>query len=157
MIILILGLPGTGKSTLANELMKRMDAVWLDGDAVRATLSSDLGFSHADRLEHARRMGAVAQLLDGRDCIVSFICPTEETRAAFGERDLTIWMDRLACREFDDTTAMFEPPADYDMVVRDGVSVTSSADVVMGLVRNVRGQADRKRLASSIAASSAPT
>ncbi len=55
--ILIMGLPGAGKTTLANALAPPLNAVVFNADAVRANLSRDLGFSHEDRVEHARRMG----------------------------------------------------------------------------------------------------
>ena len=55
--ILIMGLPGAGKTTLANALAPLLNAVVFNADAVRANLSRDLGFSHEDRVEHARRMG----------------------------------------------------------------------------------------------------
>ena len=55
--ILIMGLPGAGKTTLANVPAPLLNAVVFNADAVRANLSRDLGFSHDDRIEHARRMG----------------------------------------------------------------------------------------------------
>ena len=55
--ILIMGLPGAGKTTLANALAPLLNAVVFNADAVRANLSRDLGFTHPDRVEHARRMG----------------------------------------------------------------------------------------------------
>ena len=55
--ILIMGLPGAGKTTLANALAPLLNAVVFNADAVRANVSRDLGFSHEDRVEHARRMG----------------------------------------------------------------------------------------------------
>jgi Adenylylsulphate kinase len=55
--ILIMGLPGAGKTTLATALAPLLNAVVFNADAVRANLSRDLGFTHADRIEHARRMG----------------------------------------------------------------------------------------------------
>src|ERR1700694_5618105 len=58
--ILIMGLPGAGKTTLANALAPLLNAVVFNADAVRANLSRDLGFSHDDRVEHARRMGGCA-------------------------------------------------------------------------------------------------
>ena len=53
--ILIMGLPGAGKTTLATALAPRLNAVHFNADAVRANLSKDLGFARADRVEHARR------------------------------------------------------------------------------------------------------
>ena len=55
--ILIMGLPGASKTTLANALAPLLNAVVFNADAVRANVSRDLGFSHEDRIEHARRMG----------------------------------------------------------------------------------------------------
>lgn len=57
--ILILGRPGAGKTTLTNVLGPLLKAVVFNADEVRANTSRDLGFSHADRIEHARRMGVL--------------------------------------------------------------------------------------------------
>jgi cytidyltransferase-like protein len=78
--ILIMGLPGAGKTTLATALAPLINAVVFNADAVRANLSRDLGFSHADRIEHARRMGWMCDRVveAGGTVIADFICPTEE-------------------------------------------------------------------------------
>ena len=55
--ILVMGLPGSGKTTLSTALAPLLNAVVFNADAIRANLSKDLGFSHEDRIEHARRMG----------------------------------------------------------------------------------------------------
>src|SRR5260370_35393489 len=85
--ILIMGLPGSGKTTLAAALAPLLNAVVFNADAVRANLSRDLGFTHSDRVEHARRMGWMCDRVAaaGGTVIADFICPTEETRSAFGE------------------------------------------------------------------------
>jgi adenylylsulfate kinase-like enzyme len=56
--ILVMGLPGAGKTTFATALAPLLNAVVFNADAVRANLSRDLGFSHEDRVEHARRRRA---------------------------------------------------------------------------------------------------
>jgi cytidyltransferase-like protein len=116
--ILIMGLPGAGKTTLANALAPLLNAVVFNADAVRANLSRDLGFSHPDRLEHARRMGWMCDRVveAGGTVIADFICPTEETRAAFGEA-FTIWVDRIKSGRFDDTNKMFVSPERVDLRV----------------------------------------
>jgi cytidyltransferase-like protein len=116
--ILIMGLPGAGKTTLAGALAPLVNAVVFNADAVRANLSRDLGFSHDDRIEHARRMGWMCDRVveAGGTVIADFICPTEETRTAFGST-FTIWIDRISAGRFEDTNRMFVPPVHYDLRV----------------------------------------
>ena len=119
--ILIMGLPGSGKTTLAKELAKRINAVHLNADEIRAEINKGLGFSLEDRLEHARRMGILADIVvrSGSYCIADFVCPTPETRAAFtagGPCDI-IFVDRIKSGRFEDTNKMFVPPAVSTFVV----------------------------------------
>jgi cytidyltransferase-like protein len=116
--ILIMGLPGAGKTTLANTLAPLLNAVVFNADAVRTNLSRDLGFSHEDRVEHARRMGWMCDRVieAGGTVIADFVSPTAETRAAFGEA-FTIWLDRIEEGRFEDTNRMFAPPGRFDVRV----------------------------------------
>ena len=88
-IILIYGLPGSGKTTLANQLFKKLknNSIWFNADKVRSTLSKDLGFTEDDRQEQARRMGCLASLaLEGSSVqysIVDFVNPTVQTYKTF--------------------------------------------------------------------------
>jgi adenylylsulfate kinase-like enzyme len=109
--ILIMGLPGAGKTTLAHALAPLLNAVIFNADAVRANLSRDLGFSLEDRIEHARRMGWMCDRVveAGGAVIADFICPTPETRSEFGQA-FTIWLDRIEAGRFDDTNRMFVAP-----------------------------------------------
>ncbi len=117
--ILIMGLPGAGKTTLAAVLAPLLNAVVFNADAVRANLSRDLGFSHDDRIEHARRMGWMCDRVveAGGTVIADFICPTADTRAAFGEA-FTIWVDRIEEGRFEDTNRMFVAPERFDLRVK---------------------------------------
>jgi hypothetical protein len=109
--ILVMGLPAVGKTTLANTLAPLLNAVVFGADAVGANLSRDLGFSHEDRVEHARRMGWMCdRVVEASGTVIAdFICPATQTRAAFGEA-FTIWRDRIDAGRFKDTTQMFGPP-----------------------------------------------
>src|SRR5215470_16614938 len=92
--ILIMGLAGAGKTTLATALVPRLNAVHFNADAVRANINKDLGFTRQDRIEQARRMGWLCDRVveAGTYAIADFICPTEETRAAFGSA-FVVWLD----------------------------------------------------------------
>ncbi len=116
--ILVMGLPGAGKTTFARLLAPRLHAVLFNADEVRANLWRDLGFSHEDRVEHARRMGwACDRIVEaGGVVIADFVCPTEATRAAFGGA-FTIWIDRIDAGRFEDTNRMFVAPLRFDLRV----------------------------------------
>jgi cytidyltransferase-like protein len=134
--ILIMGLPGAGKTTLANTLAPLLNAVVFNADAVRANLSRDLGFSHDDRVEHARRMGWMCDRVieAGGTVIADFICPTAETRAAFGEA-FTIWLDRIEAGRFDDTNRMFVSPRRFDLRVTPEGAPQYWAEQALALLR----------------------
>ena len=81
------GLSGAGKSTIANLVEKKLNAmgkhtVLLDGDNIRHGLNRDLGFTDADRVENIRRVGEVAKLMTdaGLIVLVSFISPFRAER-----------------------------------------------------------------------------
>jgi adenylylsulfate kinase len=133
MILLIFGLPGTGKTALAKEIARRTDAIHLNADEVRSDLNSDLGFSVEDRIEQARRMGALARILDnqGKLVVADFVNPTFATRKAFGRHDYSIWLDRKPVRDYEDTTALFQIPNTYDLSILDGMSVEEEAELVL--------------------------
>jgi adenylylsulfate kinase len=133
--ILIMGLPGAGKTTLASALAPLLNAVLFNADAVRANLWPDLGFSHEDRIEQARRMGWLCDRVveAGGVAIADFICPTEDTRAAFGDA-FTIWVDRIRAGRFDDTNRLFTAPARFELQVGpDGAPQYWAGQAVMRL------------------------
>jgi broad-specificity NMP kinase len=119
--ILVMGLPGSGKTTLAEKLVAKLNAAWFNADAVRQDIYSELGFSPEDRLSHATRMGKLCDWakMGGSYVIADFVCPTQETRAAFNA-DFVIWVDRIMEGRYEDTNKMFQRPMNYDLRLTDG-------------------------------------
>jgi hypothetical protein len=116
-IILFIGLPGSGKTTIADAVSDRVNGFRLNADEVRSGVNKDLGFSNEDRVEQARRMGEMSRLIESkqdRPVIVDFVCPTEETRKAFGDADVIVWVDTIKQGRFEDTNKLWEDPTSYD-------------------------------------------
>src|SRR5438067_10560570 len=115
--ILIMGLPGAGKTTLARCIAPQINAVLFNADEVRANVNKDLGFSEADRIEQARRMGWLCDQVVKVGCfaVADFICPTPSTRAAFtaGGAAFVIWVDRINAGTYEDTNRMFVQPEQF--------------------------------------------
>ena len=112
-----MGLPGAGKTTLANELATLIKTKRLNADEVRRA-ANDWDFSEEGRKKQAKRMSdsAVKLKSEGNNVIADFICPTPEARSLF-PADYTIWVDTIKKSRFDDTNAMFEKPENYDFHV----------------------------------------
>lgn len=128
-----MGLPGSGKTALAKEICRRTDAIHLNADEIRADLSLDLGFSLKDRIEQARRMGAVARLISNQNKIVvaDFINPTNDTRVAFGNADVSVWIDRIVEGRFEDTNNLWEDPSEVDLRLQFGMTIEEEAVEVL--------------------------
>ena len=109
-----MGLPGSGKTTLAQMIAQRINAVWLNADKVRKE-SDDWDFSEAGRKRQSLRMWTYAEEATekNRTVVADFICPTNETREQFSA-DYVIWMDTIKEGRFEDTNKMFEEPTEYN-------------------------------------------
>ena len=109
-----MGLPGSGKTTLANELGPMLNAKRLNADEVRKE-ANDWDFSEEGRKRQAKRMADFAVKLknDGNYVVADFICPTPEARSLF-PADFVIWVDTIKKGRFDDTNQMIVKPEKYD-------------------------------------------
>ena len=112
-----MGLPGSGKTTLANELATLLEAKRLNADEVRKE-ANDWDFSEEGRKRQSKRMAEFALKLkkEGNNVIADFICPTPQARALFPS-DYIIWVDTIKEGRFEDTNKMFVKPEKFDFHV----------------------------------------
>ena len=114
MKVLICGLPGSGKTTLAKPLAELIGGVHINADNVRGQYN-DWDFTLEGRMRQAQRMRYLADgvVMAGKIAIADFVCPTEAARMEF-DADFTVWMDTISRSRYEDTNDMFDPPEHCD-------------------------------------------
>ena len=112
-----MGLPGSGKTTLASKLVPLLKAKWINNDKVRKE-ANDWDFSEEGRVRQAKRMADFAEKYnkEGHHVVADFICPTPEARKLFNP-DYIIWVDTINKGRFEDTNKMFVKPEKFDFRV----------------------------------------
>jgi adenylyl-sulfate kinase len=133
-VVWLTGLSGSGKSTIADAVQRRLHAQGvrtyvLDGDNLRHGLTSDLGFSAADRDENVRRVGHVASLMAdaGVVVLVSLISPLraqrDTVRGIVGNDFLEVWVDApLAVVEGRDVKGLYARARSGEIAEFTGIS-----------------------------------
>ena len=112
--ILIMGLPGTGKTYLSKELSKIFPIIHLNADEIRKYFN-DWDFSEEGRLRQADRMKRFSDfiILEKISALADFVCPLEETRKILNP-DIVIWMDTEKKGRFENTNKIFQKPKNFN-------------------------------------------
>ena len=117
--ILIMGLPGSGKTTLASKLVPLLKAKWINNDKVRKA-ANDWDFSEEGRVRQAKRVADIAEKFKKEGnynyLVADYICPTPQTRELFNA-DYIVWVNTIEKGRFDDTNKMFVKPEKFDFEV----------------------------------------
>jgi adenylylsulfate kinase len=119
--ILVMGLPGAGKTTLAAAILKYLESydmkcIWLNADRVREEYD-DWDFSVEGRIRQSWRMKALASQIECDYAIADFVAPLVEMRDNFDAK-WTIWVDTIAEGRFADTNNLFVEPTNFDFRIK---------------------------------------
>ena len=131
-----MGLPGSGKTYLAERLQPLLNAAWYNADVVRK-MANDWDFSSEGRIRQSMRMKTFADFekSNNRYVICDFVCPTRTTQETF-DPDITIWMNTIIEGRFEDTNKMFEEPLNVDFLITE-MNDDNHHDIAKEILKNV--------------------
>ena len=136
MKILVMGLPGSGKTYLTERLVPLLDAVWYNADNLRG-MANDMDFSEEGRERQSMRMRTFADFekSHGRYVVCDFVCPTKKTRKNFNA-DIVIWMDTIKEGRYEDTNKLFQNPIKVDFHITEW-NQHNHEDIAKEILENV--------------------
>jgi adenylylsulfate kinase len=139
--ILIMGLPGAGKTYLAQHIVDHLQQAcktvsWLNADDVRKKYN-DWDFSYEGRIRQSHRMRDLADSMTTDYVICDFVAPLVEMRNNF-KADWTVWVDTIDQGRFEDTNKMFVPPDVYDFRIIEQNSEKWSEFIAVNILQNTR-------------------
>lgn len=160
--ILVMGLPGSGKTYFAEQLKKylenfsdfntmpshsmaqfdtvpmswRAQVDWFNADEIRKKFN-DWDFSQEGRIRQSLRMAQFALECTGDYVICDFVAPLPEMRKNF-QADWVVWMDTIDSGRFEDTNRVFVPPDTYDFRVTEQNAEQWAAFVGQRILKNQR-------------------
>jgi cytidyltransferase-like protein len=137
-IVWLTGNVGVGKTSIAYLLKERLNAIVLDGDELRSSISTDLGFSKEDRDKHNMRVARLAKVLNnqGFNVIISVIAPFQSTRERITEMINPFWI-YIRGGKIDKNTP-YEAPKHPDLIINPSEeSLLASLDKIIKKIGNL--------------------
>lgn len=129
MKILVMGLPGSGKTTLAKVLAEKLHAAYFNADEIRR-MFNDWDFSEEGRLRQANRMCYLANISSSEHVVADFVCPLQETRDIFAP-DFIVFMNTIDAGRFENTNTIFQKPREVDVEFVSWGDVNMQADDII--------------------------
>ncbi|MCK5574260.1 MAG: adenylyl-sulfate kinase [Sphingomonadales bacterium] len=134
--VLIFGLPGAGKTYLAERLSTRISCAWFNADDVRKKYD-DWDFSNEGRLRQATRMQTLANAATEPVALVDFVCPTNALRDVFNA-NTAIWLNTIQAGRYEDTNKLFEVPTIAHHIIDHFYSDAEIDDLAIWLIERAQ-------------------
>jgi cytidyltransferase-like protein len=142
MKILVMGLPGSGKTTLSKVLAEKLGAAYFNADEVRK-MFNDWDFSDTGRMRQAYRMRDLCDMANTHHTIADFVCPTEQTRECFAP-EFVVFMNTIGTGRFEDTNRIFEVPETVNVLVNGWIDPNTQADIIVEQIKKMDVQFEWK-------------